>query len=856
MGSLWRSEEMQLVQLFLQIDAAHDTVAELGELGQIQFRDLCPNVSAFQRNFVNDVKRCDELERKVRFFEDMVERERKEAEELAGDDAEFVGLDDDNDDRAQPSGPFKIDALETAFDDIEKDLIQMNDNQEKLTRNYNELIEFKHVLQKDAAFFYEDGGSGLVVEEGESRSLLGEGAGRGDPDAGLGRAIKLGFVTGTINREAFSSFERVLWRATRGNLFMRHAEIETVLKDPTSGNLVEKNVFIIFYQGELAQTKIKKICESYAANLYPCPETSSEREKLLADTEDRIEDLQTVLARTGKHRTQVLRDVGQNIKAWNEFVVKEKSIFHTMNLFNYDVGRKCLIAEGWTPKRSTERVVNAMRRATESSGADVPSILSVIKSKEEPPTHFETNKFTRSFQGMVEAYGVARYGEVNPAVFTIMSFPFLFGVMFGDLGHGFIMFLFALFMCIKEKDLEKSIPKDFMTVYSGRYLILCMSIFSMYCGALYNEAFAIAMDFGGSQWDFPKPCCAWEWEEDGKFPDWCIAPVGTEKDFNCTIPIREGFMKNNSNTYLFGVDPAWKGASNTLAYYNSLKMKLSVILGVGQMTLGIILSLFNGLHYRQAVDIYGEFVPQIIFLVGLFGYMDFLIFLKWLTPINEGEKPMIINLMIDMFLKPYTLPDQDVLYSGQYPVQLILLLLALVAVPWMLCTKPFVLKSQFKQRQRLLPPSVAMADSDSDSDGRADSDDEAEEFDFGEIFVHQIIHTIEFVLGAVSNTASYLRLWALSLAHAELSEVFWDRVFLAAFNYDVSFGGIGVVAFGGFAMWAGATTGVLLLMESLSAFLHALRLHWVEFQNKFYHGDGRKFVPFDFGKILAGEDDD
>ena len=84
-------------------------------------------------------------------------------------------------------------------------------------------------------------------------------------------------------------------------------------------------------------------------------------------------------------------------------------------------------------------------------------------------------------------------------------------------------------------------------------------------------------------------------------------------------------------SYPIGVDPVWYLSKNELQFMNSLKMKIAVILGVLQMSLGVFMKAFNAAYFKNWLDFKHEFLPQITLLLVLFGYMDALIILKWLT---------------------------------------------------------------------------------------------------------------------------------------------------------------------------------------------------------------------------------
>jgi hypothetical protein len=93
---------------------------------------------------------------------------------------------------------------------------KVNQNAEALKKNFLELTELKHILRKTQQFFEEQDQIDLTSGQlGQHQQLLPE------EGALAGGGLQLGFVAGVILRERLPAFERMLWRACRGNVFLR-----------------------------------------------------------------------------------------------------------------------------------------------------------------------------------------------------------------------------------------------------------------------------------------------------------------------------------------------------------------------------------------------------------------------------------------------------------------------------------------------------------------------------------------------------------------------------------------------------------------------------------------------------------
>jgi len=860
----FRSADMEYVSMVLQEHCARRVLSRVGRLGTIQFTDLNEEQTMFQRRYVNEVQRCDAVERKLRYFEEQLNKRGIPILESAPVER-FL----DRIDRRQNTGGQQdfMNNLEAHVDEKENELVQLNRYNATLSNEYFAQKELMHLLGQAKLYAEEDGDS--------EETQTAQNAGGADVETGGGNAdesLRFRFLAGTVTTSERARFERMVFRSTRGNCLMQFYLIEDdEIRDVETDEIVQKEAFIIFFQAAYIENKIRKICEAFGVRIFEIPDLSNVPAivQRLEEVNVDINDRRAVLEKSEADIEILLREVAESIVVWKWVVMREKSIYHAMNHFAMDV-QGMLRAEGWVVKTKKEELFQEVIEAHEESqgdapGQSVPSSCNTVPQEKwpsSPPSFFKVNKFTEVFQNFVNTYGVPRYHEANPAVMTVITFPFEFGVMFGDIGHGLLLTIFAAYVIWNENWFKKMASGEMIAMlYGGRYLLLLMGFFAMYSGSLYNDWFGMGLRIF--------------------LPMWVL-------DEDASNAEELAFVPRPDYVYPYGADPTWHRAENDLLYFNSVKMKMAVVFGVTHMIVGLIHRIQNSLYFQDKrgffhnLDFWFEALPMIIFMLALFGYMCFMIIYKWtldwLTTPEEGctrtncnNPPSLISQLINIALAPGDVPADEQLYDGQGTVQLVLLFVAVLMIPLMLIPKPYFMLKRMKAEKKREgtehgngnlhaedghgeTDELMIGDADHGANGHfhgasGTGGHHEEEHSAGDIIIHQAIETIEFSLGCISNTASYLRLWALSLAHSQLSQVFLEKALL---DFITESGGMGViVTFGGYAVFAAITFAVLMLMDNLECFLHALRLHWVEFQNKFFAGDGVAFTPLNFRVALA-----
>ncbi|CAB4252903.1 H(+)-transporting V0 sector ATPase subunit a [Maudiozyma barnettii] len=833
--AIFRSAEMSLLQFYIPQEISRDAVYTLGELGIVQFRDLNSKVRSFQRSFVAEIRRLDNVQRQHRYFFKLLQKHGvplfEDPNLMFPDDTE-AGTDVASHGPHLPISSSIIDEHVQNGALLEERLIQMESAADQIQLKRADLEQYRAVLQSGDEFFSTEDAAQTSIASLRRESIISEGRGLADDSA---IRTHVNYVTGVIPKDKVNTLEQILWRTLRGNLYFKHIELTDPFYDSVTKNFVQKEAFIIFSPGDLIIQRIRKIAESLDANLYDIDNNEHIRSQQLSTINQNLDDLYKVLDTTNKTLESELYAIGNELNKWYQDVSKEKLTFETLNKFNFDSNRKTLIAEGWVPTDEIDCLQDALSEMTTRLGIDVPSIIQSLETNRTPPTFHRTNKFTAGFQSIVDCYGIAQYREINAGLPTIVTFPFMFAIMFGDMGHGFIMFLAALVLVLNEKKLNRMKRDEiFDMAFTGRYIVLLMGLFSMYTGFLYNDVFSKSMTLFKSGWEWPEH-----------------------------FQKGETLFAKSVGTYAFGLDWAWHGTENALLFSNSYKMKLSILMGFIHMSYSYMFSLANHLYFDSMIDIIGNFIPGLIFMQGIFGYLSICIVYKWSKDwIKDGKAaPGLLNMLINMFLAPGTIDDE--LYPHQAKVQVFLLIAALICIPWLLLVKPLHFKFTHKDECAIALPTADDIEHNASTEENGDREFSNEEVDeiyegadddegeghhgeeFSDIMIHQVIHTIEFCLNCVSHTASYLRLWALSLAHAQLSTVLWTMTIQISFDMK---GIVGVLmTFFLFAMWFVLTCAVLVVMEGTSAMLHSLRLHWVESMSKFFVGDGIPYEPFVFG---------
>lgn len=787
LSSVFFPERMDFVKFVCPLESAYYLIKGIAKSGTVQLIDHNRGDVSTPKRHSDTYMQCEEAERSLRFIEEQLK------------------INKDSDGKSMlPAKPTMVEARANRNDFDLSELLQhiSEDNQtlrEKVQISQQMTTQlFQRKTKLQALIFYRP----IVEKEHIDRERETSGTAPIELSI-LDETHIVSSVTGFVQGQKLHKMITMIYRVSRRNVVYHTG-------DANSNNEVP---FTIFASSSLVLSKIKKICESFTSNVFDFPGDSASLQQMQEELEAEIRQMESVETQTAEINIDYLKNLARTY--WNRriFIAQEKQIWIAMDYGDYQ--NPSVIYKGWCPRRLVPDLKPIIDQAKIESGSPVEIALTNIPAEDVRkeaeaaekecviPSYIEKNDFTSAFQMLNDAYGIPDYDELNGGAFYCM-YPFLFAIMFGDIGHSIFYILAAIALLVvdpiaKKKDWD--LGEMGSSIFKFKWLLFFAAICSLYCGFIYNECFGLPISIF--------------------HPGWVYAGE--------TNNLQRWTRRSDFYTYPFGIDFTWYFKDNELIFLNSYKMKLAVCIGMVQMFFGMFLQLINHIHRKSVYSIIVTWIPQVLYLFPFFGYMVFIIIRKWTIDFDRDSYYTdpdvrengvnLIQVLIGMILS-FGKKETDLdLYDGCFKVQTVIVVIFFISIPLLLFLKPICECIKMIMRHQ--------------------------QISIIEIFVMNLINVIEFCLSALSHTASYLRLWALSLAHSQLSHVIYEELFVLTLNQNNVF-----FVWIGWAAFAALSAAILLAMEAFSALLHAIRLMWVEFSSKFYEGMGVKFAPLSLKKAL------
>jgi V/A-type H+-transporting ATPase subunit I len=455
--------------------------------------------------------------------------------------------------------------------------------------------------------------------------------------------------------------------------------------------------------------------------------------------------------------------------AWEELLQREHALEKTKILLGKT--QRTYVVAGWIPAKRAKRFNEAVSQechnavALEITDYHEPKHhgeagTAEVESHEQPPTKLTNPRFLGAYENLTTAFGVPNHRELDPTFFMALGFPIMFGLMFGDLGHGLLLFFFALLGMIgRRRGMDLGELGNYFLKGSG--LIAMCAVFSIFFGLLYGEFFGFSIIHTAF------------------YQGMRISTFGV---------VMRGFLFNLFRFFDFDAGITYIATSDasghdTPIWFSAFESTeetwvlfvLSIIIGVIHLSIAISLDLVNKIRRHEWK--HALFGP-LVWLWFFFGLATLLFtksinFMNWFSW-NDPTQPNIFGS---------AMADVTILFIG---------------------------------------PLIAMIGGGMLASG----------------FMAGFMEGLEHFIASISNTISYARILALSMAHAGFGKTFLIMAGIEEPIWGTIPGNLIT-----FLLIMMIGTIFILLMEGLLTFIHTTRLHWVEAYLKFYAGDGYRYEP-------------